>query len=564
MRIGVYVRVSTEEQSRGLSLEEQERACRDYAEREAWDVVAVWRDVQSGLEADRPGWQELLAEARRKRFDGVLVYRLDRFGREPADAFPAIKELARLNVKLYSASEGNEPLVQGLLLLLAQEESRRTSARVQLVMKGMAKQGKWMTRAPLGYDVVPAPDGKGSTLRPNAQAPLVRRLFELYAGPASYRDLQDEAAAMGLTLHGRIIDRQRIQHILRNAVYVGRVRYNRRAHGQFTGNEQRSKAEWIDAPGLHEPLIDEKIWARVQVRLAENRGRNTAGEKTDYLLTSYLFCARCGGRMHGQKVHRYSRKTGKRTGKTSHLYRCYKGVQLGACDLKYVSGPRVDAAVRQAIKQVPRFPLESGTLGACILIEEALGEGAARERQVKRLKAERSRHDKRRVNLTRDYYDRKGTDREIPEDVFDALMREAENAIKAIDAELETNHAVDERKLLAVQAMLDRPVDAPTPWPDDQDLEGWRWHVERYVDRVEVRSLDDVCVTPKPEFRYVVEAVKRGESMPPEIREALIRRVDKVLARLREHLEVEEGKIAEIERSISTEVLAEWRKEAGA
>jgi DNA invertase Pin-like site-specific DNA recombinase len=525
MKAAAYVRVSTEEQSTGLSLEAQERACREYADRQGWQVATVYQDIQSGLDADRPGWQRLLSDARRKRFDAVVVYRLDRFGRDPADAFPAVKELAKFGIALHSATEGNDHFVQGLLLLLAQEESRRTSARVQLVMKGLAQQGKWLGRAPLGYEIVQAPDGKGATLQPSSQAPLVRRLFELYATGASYRDLQREAGATGLTVEGRIVDRQRIQHILRNPVYVGRVVYGRRAHGKFTGEARRPKDEWLQAPGVHEPIVNKETWQRVQARLASNRNHNTAGEITEYLLTSYIYCGHCGGRMHGMKLHRYNRK-GKRTGRVTYTYRCYNGVQLDACGFKYASGPRVDEALKEALRNVPLMP-EAGALAACQLIEDALGGGRARQQQIKRLKAERARHEKRRVAMTRDYYDKQGAAGAIPDDVFIKLIGETEAAIKAIDEELQADETVDERKLMAALAILEAPIEYPT------DQAGWRALVERWVDRVTVRSITDIEVVLKPHVQEVAEAVKRGEEMPPEIRAAVLNRMDRLLGQLR-------------------------------
>jgi site-specific DNA recombinase len=533
MKAAIYVRVSTGEQGEGTSLENQEAACRRYAEQQGWEIAKVYEDQQSGMDAERDGWKELRAAARRKEFQAVTVWRLDRFGREPADAFPAMKELAKLRVELHSATESNDPFVQKLMILLGEKESEGTSKRVQFIMKGLATKGKWLSRAPLGYDVELLDGPKqGGTLVPNAQAPLVRRLFELYAGGSSYQDLQREAATMGLMINGHRVDRQRIQHILRNPAYIGKVVYARRAHGTFTGEEARPRDAWVEAEGKHDALVDEATWEAVQRRLASNRDHNTAGEITEYLLTSYIYCGHCGGRMHGTKLHRYNR-AGERTGKVTHTYRCYNGVQLKACDFKYAGGPSVDEAVKDALQRVPLMP-EAGALAACLLIDDALNSGKARQQQVKRLKAQRAKHERRREAMTRDYYDRQGAAGAIPADVLAKLMGETEAAIKAIDEELQADETLDEHKLMAALAILEAPIEQPT------DQAGWRAMLERWVERVEVRGIKDVRVILKPAVAYVADAVARGEAMPPKLQEAVVAGIEGSLAQLRSRLAVYE------------------------
>src|SRR6201997_3570041 len=76
-RAGLYARVSTNDQQ---TLTMQSRAMREYAARRGWSIAVNVREVGSGA-AKREAREKLLEAARRREIDGVLVWRLDRWGR---------------------------------------------------------------------------------------------------------------------------------------------------------------------------------------------------------------------------------------------------------------------------------------------------------------------------------------------------------------------------------------------------------------------------------------------------------------------------------------------------
>jgi DNA invertase Pin-like site-specific DNA recombinase len=81
-RAAVYVRVSTQEQAEGTSLDVQRQTCRSYATGQGWTVVGEFADEGvSGTLGSRPGLDELVAACRAGGVDVVVVHRLDRFGR---------------------------------------------------------------------------------------------------------------------------------------------------------------------------------------------------------------------------------------------------------------------------------------------------------------------------------------------------------------------------------------------------------------------------------------------------------------------------------------------------
>jgi putative DNA-invertase from lambdoid prophage Rac len=100
-RVGLYARVSTHDQQ---TLPLQIRAMREYAAKRGWTISVQIREIGSGA-AERELREKLLAAARRREIDVVLVWRLDRWGRSLVDLVVTLKELAALGVGFVSLTE---------------------------------------------------------------------------------------------------------------------------------------------------------------------------------------------------------------------------------------------------------------------------------------------------------------------------------------------------------------------------------------------------------------------------------------------------------------------------
>jgi len=100
-RVGLYARVSTHDQQ---TLPLQIRSMREYAAKRGWSVVAQIKEIGSGA-SQRELRETLTAAARRREIDGVLVWRLDRWGRSVADLVSTLQELQHLDVGFVSLTE---------------------------------------------------------------------------------------------------------------------------------------------------------------------------------------------------------------------------------------------------------------------------------------------------------------------------------------------------------------------------------------------------------------------------------------------------------------------------
>jgi DNA invertase Pin-like site-specific DNA recombinase len=170
----------------------QLEACRDYCEAHGLVVVGEFRDVLSGLNPERPQYQKAVELAKSKQVDKLVVWRLDRLGRDEAEYMTQLRDLRRIGVEVVGVTQpGESILMQHMLFVLAGEEARQLSGRITASKMRRFREGKWGNSAPFGYALQKHPEG-GSVLAPSTDAPLTRRRFKLYAeGKTTLRELRD-------------------------------------------------------------------------------------------------------------------------------------------------------------------------------------------------------------------------------------------------------------------------------------------------------------------------------------------------------------------------------------
>jgi DNA invertase Pin-like site-specific DNA recombinase len=143
-RVGLYARVSTHDQQ---TLPMQLSAMREYAKKRNWTVAVEVKDVGSGA-TTRPERERLIAAARRRELDVVLVWRLDRWGRSLVDLVTTLQELTALDVGFVSLSEALDlttpsgRALAGMLAVFAEFERDILRDRVKAGIAQARKEGK--------------------------------------------------------------------------------------------------------------------------------------------------------------------------------------------------------------------------------------------------------------------------------------------------------------------------------------------------------------------------------------------------------------------------------------
>jgi DNA invertase Pin-like site-specific DNA recombinase len=157
-RAAIYVRVSTDKQT----IENQLRELHQIAERRGWEVVEEYRDAgisgAKGREA-RPGLDQMLNDARRRRFDVVMAWAIDRLGRSLIDLLGTIQTLEHCGVDLYLDQQAIDTTTPAGRLMFqitgafAEFERSMIRQRINAGLKRAVEQGKQLGRPRIAAEV---------------------------------------------------------------------------------------------------------------------------------------------------------------------------------------------------------------------------------------------------------------------------------------------------------------------------------------------------------------------------------------------------------------------------
>jgi DNA invertase Pin-like site-specific DNA recombinase len=145
IRAALYCRVSTTDQTNALQI----RELTEYVQRGGWELVGTYQDTISGTKASRPGLDRLMADARLRKFDAVLVYKLDRWGRSLEHCVSGIQELQSLGIRFIAVSQG-----------LDTDESNPTSKLLMHILASVAEFERSLIRERVSAGIKGRPAGR--------------------------------------------------------------------------------------------------------------------------------------------------------------------------------------------------------------------------------------------------------------------------------------------------------------------------------------------------------------------------------------------------------------------
>ena len=347
MKAAAYARFSTDRQTDN-SIAYQLKEIRKYCAEHDISIAATYTDEGcTGTNADRKGFQAMVAAARAGEIDAVVIYDISRGSRDVGDWFTFRKAMMYLGVTVISATgqklgdltNGNDFLLELLTVGMGQAEVLGTRQKSIDGVAIKAKQGVFLGGvAPLGYDIV---DGR-YVINP-AEAAVVKNIFAWYAAGRSYDYIVDRLKGV-TSKRGRPIGKNSLNNLLQNERYIGVYSWNKKKYKllrKWAGGGQNPNVTRIE--NAIPPIIDKETWEEVQQRMKNNKHKARNKAKRSYLLSGLIECEACGSAYVG---HASTNKKGYVT----RYYCCGNKYRTHTCGVKNINADEIETFVVQHLK----------------------------------------------------------------------------------------------------------------------------------------------------------------------------------------------------------------------
>jgi DNA invertase Pin-like site-specific DNA recombinase len=255
----LYIKLSTDEQAdKGYSQRDQEERLRKYCAINSIEIRKVIFEDHSAKTFNRPQWNSLLVElskSKGKHINLILFTKWNRFSRNTSDAYQMIGRLSKWGIEPQAVEQplnleiSENKIMLAFYLATPEVENDRRALNVKHGMRRARKGGRYMGRAPYGYDNKTREDGSKYIVPNPKEAPTMlwisRSIAEDVFAPDQIGKMANE--------NGVMISKSNFHREVRNPVYCGKIVVK-----QYKDEEE----QWVD--GLHERIINEALFYEVQ------------------------------------------------------------------------------------------------------------------------------------------------------------------------------------------------------------------------------------------------------------------------------------------------------------
>ena len=286
MNAVIYARYSPGPRQTDQSIEGQVRDCMQYANDNGINVLEVYADRHiSGSDFEnRSEFNRMIRDAEKKQFQSIIVWKIDRFGRDREEIALNKIKLKKNGIRLLYAKEiipdGPEGIILESLMeglaeyYIADLRQKVKRGQRESALKGLAVSGQ----APFGYKIV----DKIYEIE-EREAWVVQYIFENYDVGYTSTEILSELDKMGIkNKKGKSLTPNGIYTILRNEKYIGKCFYD----------------------GIPIPIpsiISQELWNSVHSKFHKRKGHASSYKATDkYLLSLKAFCGECGSMLVGE------------------------------------------------------------------------------------------------------------------------------------------------------------------------------------------------------------------------------------------------------------------------
>ena len=306
MKIAAYARVSTEKESQVESFEKQIEFFNEFTKKNNYELYKLYADegISGKQIKHRKQFQQMMQDAKAKKFDKVVVKDVSRFARNTVDLLQSIRELKSYGIEVDFLNngeimEGGSEFILTILGAMAQQESANMSKRVKFGKDITAKKGR-VPNIVFGYDKIP---DERYTLKINEEeAKIVKEIFESYV----YKGIGTTKIAWDLNDRGIRTKKTKskwvqtsIVRMLKNPIYTGRVTNKKSEVTDFITGTRKDlpEEEWITVERPEMRIISDELFNRAQDILAQRSNEfklNNKREKTEYIFSTLIYCKHCG------------------------------------------------------------------------------------------------------------------------------------------------------------------------------------------------------------------------------------------------------------------------------
>ncbi|MDD4547984.1 MAG: recombinase family protein [Bacilli bacterium] len=360
--VGIYVRVSTEEQKEhGYSIPQQIDILTKLANNNKWKVYKIYNDagISGKNTEDRPMLKELIHDITNKKISKVLITKMDRLSRNVIDTDTLLNFFNKFNCELIDSSgrkiEASNPsdwLFTIIQSAFGQYERKAIINRVKDGFAGKVKQGKSLCSStpPYGYN---REKGNGVLSVDEEEVLVVKRIYYMYLDNYSFAEIarmlniekvatkrSNQIIKKNNTKSAIITSRwtsKTIRLLLSNPTYIGKVRYH------------LNKADYQEYEGLHESIIDLETYKQVQNKIKKTkRIFRTNKPKEEVYYCGTLVCGYCNKSLTTQRTKKHNKKG---EFNTYYGYRC-SNKEHGICNARGMSHKKVEEAFIKYISQI--------------------------------------------------------------------------------------------------------------------------------------------------------------------------------------------------------------------
>lgn len=294
MKVVLYARYSPGSSQNDQSIEGQLKVCREYAERNNYNIIYEYIDrATTGTSDNRPQFLKMIEDSSKKNFEGILVYQLDRFARNRYDSATYKSKLKKNGVRVLSARENISDDASGILMESVLEGmAEYFSVELgQKVKRGMGINAEKCYynggTVPLGFKLIEAERlatvGSKEKVKwkyaiDNETAPIVKKVFEMYVKGDTITEIVKYLNNQQVkTSKGNKFNANNINRMLNDKKYIGIYSYG--------------DIEIVD--GIPR-IINDDIFNEVKEKMIINKKAPARAKATnEYLLTTKLFCGHC-------------------------------------------------------------------------------------------------------------------------------------------------------------------------------------------------------------------------------------------------------------------------------